>query len=141
MVLVNRTGGYRRWPTRQAFYDQRGGERSGEGDFGVHNWANPLAYRATSNDRWRVSVVEETGDVYAFDNNSRDVLLLGTVVPTDGDSVNANRINARLPREMTYPATYCAAERLFKGWANNPGSLGRPLHWFAERLAAQQGVK
>ena len=136
MVLVNRTGGYRRWPTMQRFYDERGGERSGESDFGVHNWANPLAYRATSNDRWRVSVVDETGDVYAFKEPGEPVMLLGTILVTDADHEYAR--NRRHP--ISYPATYCAADRLFEGWASG-GSLGQPLHWFAERLAAQQGVK
>ncbi len=64
------------------------------------------------------------------------------VVPTDGDSVNADRISARLPWELSMPAMYCAADRVFKGWAANYGPghplSGRPLHWFAERLAAQK---
>ena len=131
---------YRSWPSLQAFYDDRGGQFSGESDFGVHNWSNPARDRESCFDRWRVSVVADTGDVYAFDYNSREVLLFGTVVPTDGDSVNADRINARWPGRSTHPATYCAADRLFKGWAEND-SLGRPLHWFAGRLAAQQEVK
>ncbi len=70
MVLINRTGGYPRWPTIEAFYDERGGRYSGESDFGNHNWANPTRERVSPFDKWRVSVVEDTGDVYAFDYNS-----------------------------------------------------------------------
>ena len=135
MVLVNRTGGYPRWPTIQAFYDERVGERSGESHFGFHNWANPLAYRATSNDRWRVSVVDDTGDVYAFKEPGEPVMLLGTLLVTDADHECARR-----GHRISHPATYCAADRLFEGWVSR-GGLGRPLHWFAERLASQQGVK
>ena len=136
MVLVNRTGGYRRWPTMQAFHDERGGERSGEvSDFGVHNWANPLAYRATANDRWRVSVVDDTGDVYAFKEPGEPVMLLGTLLVTDADRECASNRKHRI----SHSTIYCAAERLFEGWASG-GSLGQPLHWFAERLAGQPEV-
>ena len=136
MVLINRTGGYRRWPTMQAFYDERGGKRSGEGFFGVHHWANPLAYRATSNDRWGVSVVDDTGDVYAFKEPGEPVMLLGTILVTDADHECARR-GHRI--SMSQPAIFCAADRLFEGWAGS-GGLRRPLHWFAERLASQQGM-
>ena len=101
----------------------------------VHDWANPLAYRATSNDRWRVSVVDDTGDVYAFKEPGEPAMLLGTILVTDADHECA-----RPGHRISHPATYCAADRLFEGWASG-GSLGQPLHWFAERLAAQQGVK
>ncbi len=127
---------YRSWPNLQAFYDERGGQFSGESDFGVHNWANPARHRESAFDKWRVSVVSDTADVYAFDYNNTDVLLLGTAVPTEGDSLNADRINARWPLGILHPVTYCAADRLFKGRTEND-SLGRPLHWFADRLADQ----
>ena len=107
MVLVNRTGGYRRWPTMQAFYDQRGGERSGESDFGVHNWANPLEYRATSNDRWRVSVVDDTRDVYAFKEPGEPAMLLGTILVTDADHECARRGHRISPHPLTARPTAC----------------------------------
>ena len=130
---------YRSWPNLQAFYEERAGQFSGESDFGVHNWANSARDRESYFDKWRVSVVADTGDVYAFDYNSKEVLLLGSVVPTDADSATAERINNRWRSEFPHPTTYCAADRLFKGWAEND-SPGRPLHWFAERIAGKQEV-
>ena len=129
MVGCSAARTYRNWPNLQAFYDERGGECSGESDFGVHNWANAARDRESSFDKWRVSVVADTGDVYAFDYNGKEVLLLGTVVPMDADSATAERINARWSHDSSnYPAMYCAADRLLEGWAGRE-SLGRPLHW------------
>ena len=85
MNAVNPGYTYPTWPNVQAFYDERGGERSGEADFGVHHWTNPNHSRATAFDRWRVSVVSDTGDVYAIDRLGGEVMLLGALASTEAD--------------------------------------------------------
>ena len=62
-----------RFESIAAFYEMRGGEWSGESDFGVH-WTDGRDWP-----RHRVSVVEETGDVYAINSSTGEVELLGNV--------------------------------------------------------------
>ena len=126
---------YPTWPNIQAFYDKRGGERSGEADFGVHHWANPNHNRATAFDRWRVSVVADTGDVYAIDRLGGEVMLLGTLASTE-----ANQPQARDNHRAAYPAIYSVANRVFEGWAEG-GGAGRNLGWFGERITGQEEVR
>ena len=110
------TGTRASWPDINAFYDDRGGRRSIEYDFGVHNYDDaevhlPMYLRT----RWRVSVVESTGDVYAIDSNDRTVVLLG-------------RFATQPPGRFAGPM-----DAAFADWSG--GSLaGRPLSWFAERI-------
>ena len=125
---------YPTWPNIQAFYDERGGERSGEAVFGVHNWANPNHSSATAFDRWRVSVVADTGDVYAIDRLGGEVMLLGALASTEADQLQAGNSH-----RAAYPAIYSVANRVFEGWAEG-GGAGRNLGWFAERITRQQGV-
>ena len=125
---------YPTWPNIQAFYDERGGEHSGEADFGVHHWTNPNHNRATAFDRWRVSVVADTGDVYAIDRLGGEVLLLSTLASTEADQPQASNSH-----RVAYPAIYSVANRVFEGWAKG-GELGCSLGWFAERITQQQGV-
>ena len=119
----------------QAFYDKRGGEHSGEADFGVHHWTNPNHSSATGFDRWRVSVVADTGDVYATDRLGGEVMLLGTLVSTEADPPQASK-----SQRVAYPAIYSVANRVFEGWTEG-GGLGRNLGWFAERIAGQEEVR
>lgn len=49
------------FPSIESFYALRGGARSGESDCGVW-WTGPRPFP-----RYRVSVVHDTGDVYAID--------------------------------------------------------------------------
>ncbi len=125
---------YPTWANIQAFYDERGGERSGEADFGVHHWTNPNHSSATAFDRWRVSVVADTGDVYATDRLGGEVMLLGTLVSTEADQPQAGNSN-----RAAFPALYSVANRVFEGWTEGDGA-GRNLVWFAERITQQQGV-
>ena len=104
------------WPDINAFYAERGGRRSVEYDFGVHHHSDadahlPMYLRT----RWRVSVVESTGDVYAVDANDRTVVLLGTFA-------------TRPPGRFAGPM-----DAAFADWAGGDGP-GRPLRWFAERI-------
>ena len=96
------------WDTIREFFVERGGEFSGEQDMGVWHWndiqifdyprrISPdrqsatvevadetyLAFTATGNDRVRVAVVAETGDVYAMRFKTGEVALLGNVDITD----------------------------------------------------------
>ena len=129
------------------FYDERGGRTSGECDFGVWNkddmmlFATPpkgirarvaeglgMVVSAGHNKRLRVSVVEETGDVYAFEEgvNAR-AALLGNVGLSDPDW-RSRPFKERSP-------VYARADEIFDGYAtDSDGSLGRPVSWFVERL-------
>lgn len=62
------------FPNIKAFYAARGGDRSGELDFGVW-WRGP--FRET----YRISAVKDTGDVYAARMIDGEITLLGTLEP------------------------------------------------------------
>ena len=105
------------WPSLNAFYNDRGGRHSVEYDFGVHNHDDtdthlPMYLRT----RWRVSVMESTGDVYAVDSHDRTVQLLGTFA-------------TREPGRFAGPMDTAFAE-----WATGTPEAGRPLSWFADRI-------
>ena len=101
------------YPTLAAFYADRGGEFSPEVDFGVHNRHPYEPYN-----RYRVSVVAATGDVYAIGLHwPATVFLLGWVRPA------ANPFDSD---------AYADADRRFEGWADGPGP-GRSLNWFMVR--------
>ena len=103
------------------FYEVRGGDRpGGECGFGRYNhddleWARAGRDRY---DRMRVSVVYDTGDVYAV-SEARDcapVALLGTLdLPDDGNAYNTLGI-------------------IFDGYVER-GRTGRPITWFMERIS------
>ena len=125
---------YPTWININAFYTERGGAPSIECDYGVHNWIRLWRPRTTPWDQWRVSVVVDTGDVYATNNSNIDddqqVVLLGTIRPLPED---------HLPRSSWrhhVKPIYAAAERVFKGWAENTGP-GRHLSWFSDRITGQ----
>jgi hypothetical protein len=88
-----------------AFYDARGGRFSGESDFGVH-WCDGRTWP-----RYRVSVVKDTGDVYAIRHTNGVVELLGNVGREDA---------------------YDCAEEILDGW-EDPEVI--QLDWARERLA------
>lgn len=68
------------YPSLEAFYAGRPERaRSGEADYGVH-------WRAGGRDwpRWRVSYVQATGEVYAFEQAAKSrVRVLGVIPPDD----------------------------------------------------------
>ena len=73
-----------RYDTLQDFYAARGGERSGETDFGLFHYPEEdAAVPAWQRNHWRVSVVADTGDVYAQNLQRGTVRLLGTLAATD----------------------------------------------------------
>ena len=137
----------------KTFYTDRGGEFSGEQDMGVWHWddiqifnyprrispdrqpatvevadESYLAYTATGSDRVRVSVVAETGDVYAMRFKTGEVALLGNVGITDPERGLSNS------RERS--PVYIHADTLIGDYTQESGPLGRPLSWFVNRLGA-----
>ena len=143
-----------RWDTIKDFYTDRGGEFSGEQDMGVWHWddiqifnyprrispdrqpatvevadESYLAYTATGSDRVCVSVVAETGDVYALRFKTGEVALLGNVGITDPERGLSNS------RERS--PVYIHADTLIGDYTQESGPLGRPLSWFANRLGTR----
>lgn len=94
-----------------AFYEENPERKSsGEADYGVW-WTEPgQPWR-----QWRVSYIQKTGEVYAFQLTGGKVQLLGRVPPDD---------------ERIY---YRTLNRILEGWADiihEPGSL----NWVRERM-------
>lgn len=108
-----------------AFYSARGGAHSGELDFGVMWTDRPARWPL-----WRVSVVHDTGDVYASASaygKDGGVVLLGTVGAPGCPAIVSGRHPASCP--------YTVAEKLLDGWTEQigaPGSLG----WVRARVGA-----
>ena len=106
-----------------SFYDMRGGRWSGESDFGVH-WRDGKQWP-----RYRVSVVRDTGDVYAVNQQTGAVELLGNVKPEpvrDGGD-GGPYSSGQAPVDV-----YDVAELLLAGWAQPEI---HELAWVRERLA------
>ena len=104
------------FPTLEHFYQDNPARRaSGEADYGVRwrlaNWAG----------RWRVSYVQDTGEVYAVRHLQTDgpVLLLGHVPPD--------------PQETWRDIYYRTLDRILDRW---PEICGGPdsLRWVMEKL-------
>jgi hypothetical protein len=115
----------RRYESIMRFYEERGGAHSGESDFGVF-WTNP----DTRFPRFRVSVVHNTGDVYALDLSRPmgSVELLGTLEHV--------KVCADLPNRAhdTELCAYKIAERVLEGWTDRINEIGS-LTWVRGRLA------
>lgn len=119
-----------RFASIDEFYTTRGGKYSGESDFGVH-WYEahdatpvPRGLLGTSGiqARFRVSVVHDTGDIYAIKFWDNTVELLGTI-PTHCDAPDFRSH----PAECAYEIT----DKLFEGWAQDGA---KPLSWIRERI-------
>lgn len=133
----------------EEFYDKQGGRFSGERDFGVMHYDDmelfPFGpgrsegekinggYRIVfqplgiyCNGRLRVSVVDETGDVYAIQQGYGDglVVMIGNVGVNNPDFQDFS---------VKPGPVYERAEELLDGWANNSGG-GRSISWFVNRL-------
>jgi hypothetical protein len=113
-----------RFDSLDAFYARRGGRHSGEADYGVF-WHRGY----TTYPNFRVSVVHDTGDVYALNLTTNAVEVLGTL-----DHVNlcANLRNGAHDAEL---CAYPIAERLFEGWTDHIHE-SNSLAWIRARLAA-----
>jgi hypothetical protein len=112
------------YPSIEDFYAVRGGERSGESDFGVM-WTEDRKRFPV----FRVSVVHDTGDVYAINMSVGEVELLGTLEHT---KLCANLANLAHDAEL---CAYAHAERALNEWADTIHREGS-LEWVRERLGA-----
>ena len=99
------------------FYAARGGALSGESDFGA--WWTDGPPRGP---RYRVSAVHDTGDIYAVNQWTGEVELLGHVEP--GECPGGVR------HDLYAGCAYTLAEARLKGWADE----ARDLAWVRERL-------
>ena len=145
---------FRQYASIRKFYADRGGATSGEIDFGV--WHRDdcglfgpvlgegiesktvqiggdefvLVNAATSN-RIRVSVVDETGDVYAlqYGRGEERVVLLGNLGISNPPVGERNGLIGRGP-------VYDLADEIFDGWATPEDGPGQKISWFIERLEA-----
>ena len=148
---------FRQYASIREFYADRGGERSGESDFGCwhyddHGLFGPalgddvereklqvgddefIVINAGRNNRIRVSVVDETGDVYAlqFGIGEERVALLGNLGIKNPPGEQRNDLMDRGP-------VYDLAEEVFDGWATSGAGLGQKISWFIERMEAFRG--
>ena len=119
---------YPQWVSLSAFQADRGGGGSVESDYGSRHWYRPPSGEAPR-EWWRVSVVHDTGDVYASNYKTGQTFLLGVVTPSDADRATAKA--ARPPGNRD--PVEIAAEKLF---AEGNSRLGAqmPLRVFSERL-------
>lgn len=104
----------------RAFYAARGGADSPEQDFGCW-WTGAGAGRFV---RYRVSVVHDTGDVYALDLVGGTVLLLGTF-----------ETQCERSQFLRHHGSRCAYERAdaaLEGWADTEPLA---LSWVRDRLS------
>ena len=105
----------------EAFYgEDETRRRSPEADYGCW-WLNG----ANHFERWSVSYIQMTGEVYAKSNQRGIVEVLG-IVPPDPDVRHSNG----LPYGKTY---YRTLDKLLEGWAEHCGRPGG-LEWIRERL-------
>lgn len=109
------------YANRQEFYADRGGRWSPERDYGVHHTDGVSRLQ-----RYRISVVADTGDIYAEQQyHPQRILVLGQLPGADD------------PLQRTaeaIPAVYPLADRIFAGYVGNDNGPGRTLAWFAARL-------
>ena len=67
------------WDSKASYYAERGGERSGEKDFGVHNRDDILGWSDFAWGGISVSVIDQTGDIIAWQERPERVALLGNL--------------------------------------------------------------
>lgn len=103
------------------FYAERGGKLSGEQDYGVH-WRSGNGL--IGHPRYRISVVHDTGDVYAEATDGTIVLL----TTLDHGCVMNGLFHGGGPA----PCPYEIGERVFAGWAEVCGQPNS-YEWFKAR--------
>ena len=140
------------YPNVKAFYRDRGGANSGERDYGAWHYDDvglfsprtewPLeseelrigdevatVFSSERNSAIRVSVVDETGDVYAEQGGLGEgrVALIG--------NVGVKNLHFRAPRTVRghIGPVYRRANEILTGWSKMP--VGRGISWFISRLA------
>lgn len=109
------------YATMKDLFEERGGEFSGECDFGVWWYHDPA--RVGRGPYYRVSVIHDTGDVYAFNQWTHQIELLCTLL-NDCDEPEGKLRHGP-------GCAYSRAEQMFAGWSEG-GS--KPLAWIRERI-------
>lgn len=99
-----------RFPSALAFRQTRCSTPGSEKDFGATHRETDSPAPDEQVDAWTVTVVNETGDVYAECRRNGEVILLGQVSADDG---------------------YADADQRFRGWETP--TTGQNLKWFAQR--------
>ena len=95
---------------------------SGEADFGAH-WRNGRRPDSNFTPRYRISYVEETGELYAEEHRSGAVFLVGVVPSEDINHTGEERYWEKLDREI------------LKGWSMQCARNDYGIQWVKERLA------
>ena len=146
MQVFDKDKGIVLYESMNEFYNDRGGRRSGECDYGVWHRDDMMlfataprtlsgvamgefgtVYSAEHNKMVRVSVVAETGDVYAFELSGQRAALIGNVGLAD-EQWDTRPIQERSP-------VYERTDEVLANWADLTGGLGQELSWFVNRLA------
>ena len=106
----------------ETYHRRRGGRNSPETDYGCRN-TDDLGLVATIDENSvRVSLVEDTGDIYAINEDEHElsrVALLGQAADNDGRPMSEKIVNS-----------------IFQDWAQGPAS--RPLSWFIRQIHANR---
>ena len=109
------------YPNAEEFYNARGGVGSDELDFGVW-WKGVVPFP-----RYRLSVVHNTGDLYAIDQSRYEVELLATFGPPKAACNARNHSNCGWER----------AETILKGWAAVCGTADS-LGWVRQQILLER---
>jgi hypothetical protein len=118
------------YPNTEAFHAARGGQGSAVLDLGVWWVDNGRPFP-----RYRVSVVHDSGDVFAFCFNGGAVELLGTL----GDKAYpCMKRHADFGRHGQGCA-FSEADDVFEGWSDLGEAM--TLSWVRERLAAHHDCR
>lgn len=120
-----------RFSSIDVFYVARGGKLSGEYDFGVW-WTDRAARRGMPSGwpRFSVSVVHDTGDVYAKNLTTGEVELLGMLEGHSTDQCKRYSGEDWLTHDDP-DCPYEKADDLFEGWTDSD----KDLHWIRMRMA------
>ena len=117
------------YASMQEFYEVRIGTDSPERDFGwFHYDDQEIRVPGHPPRSWRVTVVFQTGDVYACWGRKGEVRLPGILTTDPNDSPITAVTNLPEP-----PLVYRMAEECFQGWQEAPG-VGKTLSWFVVRI-------
>ena len=92
-----------------------------EADFGVH-WRNGRRTDSNLTPRYRLSYVEETGELYADEVNSGTVFLVGVIPQEDIRPTGGERYWVKLDREI------------LQGWSTQCVKNDYGIQWVKERL-------
>lgn len=115
--------------TATFFADDPRRERSGEADFGVW-WREQAAFPV-----WRVSWVEETGEVYAICLHGGGIDAgRNAVAVAAGEPTGRVEVLGVIPADLDASVPYAHVEAALDGWADQCGKRDS-LTWVRQRIA------